>query len=202
MRAKIMYQRISTRSQNLTRQEVMAADFGIDKVFVDVMSGKDTKRPQLEEMLAYVRAGDVLIIESFSRLGRSLRDLLDIIEHLEKKNVILQSQKEGVCTDSASGRLQVALFAALSQFEHDIMLERQAEGVAAAKAAGKYTGGVKKPTDWDCFKSIHSQWRAGKLTAVAAQKMMGMTAPTWYRRVKEWEVSVNPKRTDSTGENH
>jgi DNA invertase Pin-like site-specific DNA recombinase len=191
MGEKIMYQRISTRNQNLARQENLAAELGIDKVFVDVMSGKDTKRPQLEDMLAYVRAGDTLIIESFSRLGRSLRDLLDIIEQLEKKKVILQSQKESVSTDNASGRLQVALFAALSQFEREIMLERQAEGVAAAKAAGRYTGGKPKPTDWDRFKSIYNQWKAGEMTAVAAQKKMGMTAPTFYRRVKQFEQSLS-----------
>jgi len=188
MGERIMYQRISTRSQNLARQETIATELNIDKVFVDVMSGKDTKRPQLEDMLSYVRSGDTVIVESFSRLGRSLRDLLDIIEQLEKKNVTLHSQKEGICTDTASGRLQVALFAALSQFEREIMLERQAEGVAVAKATGKYKGGVPKPTDWDKFNSVYSLWKAGNLTAVATQKLMGMTAPTWYRRVKEWEA--------------
>jgi len=185
-----MYLRISTRHQNLARQEAMAAELGIDKIFVDVISGKDTKRSQLEAMLAYVRSGDTLIVESFSRLGRSLRDLLSIIEKLMKKDVILHSLKEGVCTDTASGRLQIAVFAALSQFEREIMLERQAEGVAIAKEAGKYKGGAPKPTDWDKFKSVYNQWRSGKLTAVAAQKLMGMTAPTWYRRVKEWEVKL------------
>ena len=193
MGERIMYQRVSTRNQNLARQEALAADLGIENknVFVDVMSGKNTERPKLQEMLAYIRNGDILIIESFSRLGRSLRDLLDIIAQLEKKGVTLQSQKEGVCTDSASGRLQIALFAAISQFERDIMLERQAEGVQAAKAAGRYTGGKPKPTDWDRFKSVYTQWKAGKITAVAAQKLMGMTAPTFYRRVKEWEASGN-----------
>ena len=189
MGERIMYQRISTRSQNLARQKIMADEMDIDKVFTDVVSGKDAKRPQFEEMMIYVRNGDTLIVESFSRLGRSLKDLLDIIEKLEKKGVVLQSLKEGVCTDTASGRLQVALFAAISQFERDIMLERQAEGVAAAKAAGKYTGGVKKPTNWGKFKNVYTQWRAGKLTAVAAQSMMGMSPATWYRRVKEWENS-------------
>ena len=198
MGERIMYQRISTRNQNLARQEAMASELNIDKIFVDVLSGKDIKRPQLEEMLSYVRGGDTLIVESFSRLGRSLRDLLDIIERLEKKNVVLHSLKEGVCTDSASGRLQVALFVALSQFEREIMLERQAEGVAAAKAAGKYTGGVQKPTDWGRFKSVHKQWRDRKITAVAAQKLMGMTAPTWYRRVKEWEARGSSKVSRNT----
>jgi len=198
MGERIMYQRVSTRNQNLARQEAMAAELNIDKTFVDVMSGKNAKRPQLEEMLSYVRSGDTLIVESFSRLGRSLRDLLEIIEKLERKNVILHSQKEGICTDSASGRLQVALFAALSQFEREIMLERQAEGVAAAKAAGKYTGGVQKPTDWDRFKSVYSQWRTNKITAVAAQKLMGMTPATWYRRVKEWEANGNNKPNPNT----
>jgi DNA invertase Pin-like site-specific DNA recombinase len=73
------------------------------------------------------------------------------------------------------------------------MLERQAEGVAMAKAAGRYTGGKPKPTDWNKFKSVYNQWRAGEVTAVAAQKLMGMTAPTFYRRVKEWESTVNNK---------
>lgn len=197
MGERIMYLRISTRNQNLARQNAMADEHRIDKIFVDIMSGKDTKRPQLEEMLAYVRSGDTLIIESFSRLGRSLRDLLDIIAQLMQKNVILHSLKEGVCTDTATGRLQVAIFAALSEFERDIMLERQAEGVAIAKAEGRYKGGVPKPTDWDRFKSVYSQWKAGKITAVAAQKLMGMTAPTWYRRVKEWETNGNAKPDNS-----
>ena len=194
MGERIMYLRISTRSQNLARQEAMAKEHRIEKSFVDMMSGKDTKRPQLEEMLGYVRNGDTLIVESFSRLGRSLRDLLVIISKLMEKGVVLHSLKEGVCSDTATGRLQIAIFAALSEFERDIMLERQAEGVAIAKAEGKYKGGVSLPTDWMKFKSVYNQWRASKLTAVAAQKLMGMTAPTWYRRVKEWEAKSDNKR--------
>jgi DNA invertase Pin-like site-specific DNA recombinase len=196
MGEKVMYQRISTRNQNLARQQAMAAEFGVDEVnvYTDVVSGKkDVKRPQLEEMLKFVRRGDTLYVESFSRLGRSLRDLLDIISQLEAKGVTLHSKREGVCTDSASGRLQVAIFSALSAFERELMLERVAEGVAVAKAAGKYTGGVQKPTDWDKFKNVYGQWRQKKITAVAAQKMMGMTAPTWYRRVKQWEQNNEHK---------
>ena len=198
MGERIMYQRISTRNQNLARQEAMAAEHNADKIFVDVMSGKDTKRPQLQEMLAYARAGDVLIIESLSRLGRSLKDLLEIISALTDKGVAIHSLKEQIDSTTASGRLQIALFAALSQFEREIMLERVAEGVAAAKAAGKFTGGKPKPTDWDKFKNIYAQWRVDKLTAVACQKLMGMTAATWYRRVRQWEANGGQPPNNAT----
>ena len=189
MGERIMYQRVSTKTQNLARQEAIAAEHGIDKIFVDVMSGKDTNRPQLQEMLLYVRTGDILIIESLSRLGRSLKDLLEIISKLSEKGVAIQSLKEQIDGSTAGGRLQIALFAALSQFEREIMLERVAEGIATAKAAGKYTGGKPKHTDWDRFKNVYTQWRNGKLTAVACQKLMNMTPATWYRRVRQWETN-------------
>ena len=187
----IGYVRVSTRSQNTARQEVLMQELGVSKVFIDKVSGKDTQRPELQAMLAYVREGDVLVVESFSRLARSTRDLLDITASLEKKGVKFISKKQNIDTSTPNGKFMLTVFAALDELEREVSRERADEGIAIAKAAGKFRGGVPKPTDWDRFKSVYSQWRAGKLTAVAAQKLMGMTAPTWYRRVKQWENMKN-----------
>ena len=187
MGERIGYVRVSTRQQNTARQEVLMEELGVSKVFVDKVSGKDTKRPELQAMLAYVREGDILVVESFSRLARSTRDLLDITASLEKKGVKFISKKQNIDTSTPNGSFMLTVFAALDELEREVSRERADEGIAIAKAAGKFRGGVPKPTDWEKFKNVYGQWRAGKLTAVACQKLMGMTAATWYRRVKQWE---------------
>ena len=189
MGERIGYVRVSTRHQNTARQEVLMEELGVTKIFVDKVSGKDTKRPELQAMLAYVWEGDVLVVESFSRLARSTRDLLDITSALEKKGVKFISKKQNIDTSTPNGRFMLTVFAALDELEREVSRERADEGIAIAKAAGKFRGGVPKPTDWERFKSIYNQWRAGKITAVAAQKMMSMSPATWYRRIRQWEES-------------
>ena len=163
------------------------ADLGVDKLFVDKASGKNTARQQLQDMLNFVRVGDTVIVESYSRLARSTRDLLDIVETLKEKGVEFISKKEAIDTCTPAGRLMLTIFAGLYQFERECTLERQAEGIAEAKKAGKYKG--RKPIDVDAgkWKKLYTDWKAGQITAVAFQKAMGLTAPTFYRRVKEYE---------------
>ena len=138
-------------------------------------------------MLSYVREGDTVIVESYSRLARSTRDLLDIVETLKSKGVEFISNKESIDTSTPAGRLMLTIFGGLYQFERECMLERQREGIKEAKKAGKYKG--RKPIDVDPkrFKMIYDEWKAGKITAVKAQKALALTAPTFYRRVKEYE---------------
>ena len=162
-------------------------ELGVDKIFIDKASGKDTARRELQNMVQFVRVGDVLIVESYSRLARSTRDLLDLVETLKSKGVEFISKKESIDTATPAGRLMLTIFAGLYQFERECTLERQKEGIKEAKKAGKYKG--RKPIELDDkrFKAIYDEWKAGMMTAVKAQKILGFTAPTFYRRVKEHE---------------
>ena len=182
------YVRVSTEEQRTARQEVLMRELGVEKVFIDKASGKDTARKELQAMLKFVRSGDTVIVESYSRLARSTRDLLNIIEILKEKGVEFVSKKENIDTATAAGRLMLTIFAGLCQFEREVTLERQREGISLAKQAGKYKG--RKPIEIDDkkFKVLYAEWKAGKITAVYMQKQLGLTASTFYRRVKQSEM--------------
>jgi DNA invertase Pin-like site-specific DNA recombinase len=162
-------------------------DLQVEKIFIDKASGKNTARKQLQEMLNFVREGDIVIVESYSRLARSTRDLLDIVENLKTKGVEFISKKENVDTSTPAGRFMFTVFAGLYQFERECILERQAEGIKEAKKAGKYKG--RKPIEIDNvkFKTLYDQWKGGQITAVEMQKQLNLTAPTFYRRVRTYE---------------
>lgn len=184
---KVGYVRVSTEEQNTIRQEVLMNELGVEKIYMDKISGKNTNRKQLQEMLNFIREGDVVIVESYSRLARSTRDLLDIVYALFNKGVEFISKKETIDTSTPAGRLILTIFAGIYQFERECMLERQAEGIAEAKKAGKYTGRKPLEVDQAKFKTLYCEWKAGKMTGVAMQKALGITAPTFYRRVKVYE---------------
>lgn len=187
---KVGYVRVSTEDQNTIRQEVLMQELEVEKIFIDKASGKNTARRELQSMLNFVREGDTVIVESYSRLARSTKDLLDIVETLKYKGVEFISKKESIDTTTPAGRLMLTIFAGLYQFERESMLERQAEGIREAKKAGKYKG--RKPIDVDAskFKTLYTEWKDGKITAVAMQKQLNLTAPTFYRRVKEYEGGI------------
>jgi DNA invertase Pin-like site-specific DNA recombinase len=184
----IGYIRVSTTHQETARQDALMQTLGVTKIFADKLSGKNTARPELIKMLEYVREGDTLIVESFSRLARSTRDLLDIVDTLNSKGCAFQSKKEAIDTSTPTGKFFLTVIAALSELERSTLLERQREGIECAKAAGKYTRGNPKPTDWEQFGKLHKRWKNGEMTAVEFQKKMSMTAPTFYRRIKEYEA--------------
>lgn len=179
--ARIKYIRVSTQEQNTARQETDKEQF--EKVFIDKASGKNTNRPQLTAMLEYVREGDVVVVESYSRIARNTQDLLAIVSALEAKGVAFVSQKEQIDTSTPQGRLMLTIFAGLAQFERECLLERQAEGIAIAKAEGKMGRPTIEPGKE--FASIVARWKAGEMTAVEAMKAAGMTKATFYRKVKE-----------------
>ena len=130
---------------------------------------------------------DTLYIESISRLGRSTRDLLNIIDVLQKKGVTLVSSKENIDTNTPQGRFVLSIFAALSELEREQTLQRQREGIAIAKAQGKYKGRQPIDIDWVKFGQLYEQWQYGNITAVEFQKQMGLRANTFYRRLKEYK---------------
>ena len=135
---KVGYIRVSTADQNPARQQEALRQNGVERVFEEKISGKDLNRPKLKELLDFVREGDTVIVESYSRLARSTKDLLFIIDKLQEKKVSFVSLKENIDTTTPQGKLMLTIFAGLFQFERECTLQRQAEGIAIAKAEGKY----------------------------------------------------------------
>lgn len=163
---------------------------GVEKVFTEKISGKDTNRPEFLKMLDYLREGDTLYVESISRLSRSIRDLLKTIDILNEKGVTFVSQKENIDTTTAQGRFMLSVFAALSELEREQTLQRQREGIEIAKAQGKYKG--RQPISYDKRKmeALYPDWETGKLSAVDYAKQLGLKKNTFYRRLKEYQESL------------
>jgi DNA invertase Pin-like site-specific DNA recombinase len=159
----------------------------VEEVFTDKATGRNTDRPGLQSMLSFVRKGDIVCVESLSRLGRSTKDVLTIIDTFAKRGVGFASQKEAIDTSTPQGRFVLTIFSALSELEVEVTRQRMLEGVAIAKAAGKYTGRQPIKIDWSEFGRLYTQWKSGKITAVAMQKALGLTPRTFYRKAKEYE---------------
>ena len=180
--AHIAYVRVSTAEQNEARQIEALKKHGIDKWFTEKVSGKNMNRPQLEAMLDYMREGDTIYIHDFSRLARSTKDLLAIVEQLQAKKVHLVSNKENLDTSTPTGKLMLTMIAAINEFERENLLERQREGIAIAKQQGKYKG--RKPIVNPAFHDVVVRWRKGEITATEASRRLGMSRATFYRKVK------------------
>lgn len=179
---KIGYIRVSTEEQNTARQEVLLHELGVDELFIDKASGKNTERPELKRMMEYVRKGDTVIVESISRFARNTRDLLDLVEQLTEKGAEFVSRKEAIDTTTPTGKFMLTVFAAVAELEREYLLQRQREGIAVAKRQGKYTGRKPLPTP-DNFEQIVALWRKGEITTNEAMKRVGMKPNTFYRRV-------------------
>lgn len=182
---RVGYIRISTKEQNTARQDELMKSLEVEKVYTDKMSGKNTERPELQKMMDFVREGDTVIVESFSRFARNTRDLLDLVDALKEKKVQFVSKKESVDTNGATGKLILTIFAGLVEFERETILERQAEGITIAKAEGRMSGRPKKAVD--IFESAYLEVKAGELSATAAAKQLNISRSTWYRKVREFE---------------
>ena len=179
---KIGYIRVSTQEQNTIRQEVLMRELGVDEVYIDRMSGKNTNRPELQRMMEYVRRGDTVIVESISRFARNTRDLLELVKRLTAKGVEFVSKKEAIDTTTPTGKFMLTIFGAAAELEREYILQRQREGIAIAKEQGKYTGRkAMQPPDFD---RVVDQWRRGEITAVEAMRTLKMGKSTFYRKVK------------------
>ena len=136
----IGYVRVSTVEQNEARQLESLKGYDIDRWYTEKVSGKDLNRPELQKMLDFAREGDTIYIHDFSRISRSVKDLLSLIDTLEAKKVHLVSVKESLDTSTPAGGLMLTMIGAINEFERANLLERQREGIAIAKAKGKYKG--------------------------------------------------------------
>ena len=182
---RVFYVRCSTVEQNEARQLKMAEEQNAEKLFIDKASGKNTDRAAFKEMMAFVRAGDVVIVESISRIARNTRDLLGIVSELTEKGVEFVSLKENMDTTTPQGRFMLTVFGALAELERESILERQREGIEIAKSEGKYKGRKPVEVNETQFKTVCAKGRAGEMTATAAMREVGLKPNTFYRRVKE-----------------
>ena len=165
---------VSTEHQETARQQEIMCDYQVDRIFSEKISGANKDRPQLRAMLDYVREGDTLYIESISRLGRSTKDLLNIIDTLTQKGVKLISHKEKIDTDTPAGKFMLTVFAALSQLEREQLKQRQREDIEIAKAQGKYTGRKPIEIDWTRFGQLYGEWKSKSITGRDFMRKMGL----------------------------
>ena len=140
-------------------------------------------------MLDFVREGDVIYTMDFSRLSRSVSDLLNIIETLDNKGVRLVSLKENLDTHTPHGKLMLTVIAAINAFERENLLERQREGIEIAKQQKKYKG--RKPKELNRFDEVYGLWKSGEITAVSASKELEISRYTFYNKVKQKESGSN-----------
>lgn len=183
---KVGYIRVSSKDQNTLRQEVIMQDLGVERVYIEKISAKDTKRPELQAMLDFVREGDTVIVESISRFARNTKDLLELVDTLDKKGVQFISKKETIDTSTPAGKFMLTVFGAVAELERDYIRQRQAEGIALAKEQGKYKGRKKIdfPANWD---EVYPRWKNRELTANKAMELMSLKRNTFYNLVKEYE---------------
>ena len=184
----IGYIRVSTEEQNIDRQVEMLKQNGVDKVFIDKMSGKNTQRPALQEMLTFMREKDTVIVESISRLARNTRDLLKLVDKFKETGVEFISLKENIDTTTPTGQFVLVIFAAIADLERTTLLQRQAEGIAIAKGKGIYKG--KKSIDCPDFDRLYEETVKGLISVTRARELCGLSQSSWYRRVHKKQQSA------------
>lgn len=185
----IAYVRVSTVEQNEARQREALQKFNIDKWFIEKASGKDTKRPKLQEMLEYVREDDTVYVEEFSRLGRSTADLLAIVQQIEDLGAKFVSVKENFDTKTPAGKLQMTMMAAIAEFERAMILERQREGIAIAKREGKYKG--RKAVSVPNIGAFYDKYMSRKATKSSIAAELGISRTTLDKLFKQYEKLIH-----------
>lgn len=187
---RIGYVRVSTVEQNEERQIEGLSKHGIEKWYTEKVSGKNTNRPELQKMLSEAKSGDVIYVHDFSRLARSTKDLLEIVEDLNSRGIHVVSNKENIDTNTNSGKLMLTMFAAIYEFERTNMLERQAEGIEIARREGKYRNcGRKKLSAPENFDDLVQQYASGDITKVQLAVMLNVSRPTLDRILRDYGES-------------
>ena len=180
----IGYARVSTDDQNLALQRDALAAAGCEKIYEDKASGAKAERPGLALALEVARAGDTLVVWRLDRLGRSLKDLIALAEGLDKRGVGLKSLKEALDTTSSGGRLIFHMFAALAEFERDLVRERTQAGLTAARARGRLGGRPKRLTPEKRRLAVQL-YRAREHSIAEICRLMGISKPTLYSYLAE-----------------
>ena len=180
----IGYARVSTHEQNLDLQKDALKQAGCDKMFVDEVSGAKAARPGLEQAMEILREGDVLAVWRLDRLGRSLKHLIELVAEFDERKVGFKSLQESIDTSSSGGKLIFHVFAALAEFEHDLIQERTKAGLAAARARGR-KGGRPKKLDEKKRKAVIQLYKERKQSIDEICRIMEISKPTLYSYVRE-----------------
>lgn len=186
----IGYMRVSTTDQNLDSQKAALEQAGAERIFEDKMSGRKAERPGLDSAMDHMRPGDILVITRLDRLGRSLRNLMDLTATLESKGVQLRSLKESIDTSTPTGRLFFHMLASLAEFQADLTRERTKAGLEAARKRG-HLGGRKPTLDGDRFQRALALYDSGKFTVAEIAKEFGICRATFYNLQKRYRKSIN-----------
>lgn len=183
----LAYVRVSSIDQNEERQINGLQKYNIDKWYTEKISAKNINRPQLQEMLEFARPGDTIYVLDFSRLARSTEDLLRLVRDMQDKGINMISSKENLDTGTNVGKMMLSMIAAINEFERDNLLERQREGIAIAKAKGKYKG--RKPISFELsfFEEHYGRYLRRELSKVQFAKMLEVTRPTLDKIIKAQE---------------
>lgn len=181
---KIGYARVSTQDQNLDRQIDNLTAAGCERIFNEKMTGTKSDRPELRTMLLTLRPGDTLIIDSFSRLSRSTKDLLDIVDKLTAMEVHLVSLKENLDTTTATGKMMLTMLSALSQFERDLIAERTKDGLKAARARGRHGGRPRSGSDKDKKQAL-AMYHANVMSNSEIAQKFNISSRTLSRWISE-----------------
>lgn len=190
--ALVGYARVSTEDQSLDLQLDALEQRGCAKVFTEKVSGKSKDRPQLKAMLEYLRDGeDTVVIYKLDRLGRSMKDLIEITETLAERGIGLVSIRDGIDMTTATGRLYFHLMACLAEFERDLISERTKAGLASARARGRQGG--RKPADSKKLEQAYVLYDSNTISVADICKMVGISQSTFYRYNSERKAAEEKK---------
>lgn len=178
------YARVSTRDQTFSSQQVQLADAGCQHVFSDTISGARSQRPGLTQLFNELKPGDLIVVTRLDRLGRSVSDLIELMREIERKGANLRSLAETIDTTTTTGRLVFHVFAAIAEFERELIRERTMRGLDAARASGSQPG--RRPI-LSREKVLRGEElaNAGKLTQSEIARALGVSVSTWRRARKQ-----------------
>lgn len=181
----IGYVRVSTADQNEARQKEGLMKYDIERWYEEKVSAKDMNRPKLQEMLDFAREGDTIVVHDLSRLARNTKDLLTIVEDLKDRGITLISNKENLDTSTPTGKLMLTMIGAIYEFERANLLDRQREGIAIAKAEGKYKGRKEVKVDDETFNELYGQYLKREINKRQLADKLGVSRPTLDKIIKQ-----------------
>lgn len=183
----IGYARVSTAEQNLDRQIDALQNYGVEELYQEKMTGTKADRPELEKVKLRLRKGDTLVIESLSRLGRSTKDLLSLVDEFDRKGIILISLKENIDISTPTGKLLLTVLSALCQFERDLTVQRTNEGLQAARARGRKGGRPKKSNKQ--IELAMTMYDSKNYSVKEITESTGISQGTLYKAINERKLT-------------
>lgn len=179
---RIGYGRVSTADQNADSQRDALSKAGVDQIFLDTFTGTKSSRPQLDRMKEQLRSGDTIVITRLDRLGRSTKDLLNLVSDLKEQGVNLEVIEQNINTSTPEGKLFFTLVASFAEFEREIMRARTIDGLASARARGR-VGGRKPAMTQAKINTARQMYAEGKFVKEIAE-VLGVSRPTIYRALE------------------